>query len=213
MHEEAAVHFPSGKLTLEGVLHRPGGRPPQAGVVVCHPHPLRGGDMENLVVVALCRRLADDGMAALRFNFRGTGGSEGAHDGGRGEREDVIAAVTALASACTGAALGLAGYSFGAAMALEAASRTPVRALALVSVPAAAATATSLPVPTLLVTGQDDQIAPPGRLRPFCERFPGVCRFVEVPGADHFWTRGLGQLCEQVARFFADTLLKGPAPY
>jgi alpha/beta superfamily hydrolase len=117
-----AVRFPSGELTLVGVLHRPQGTGLPA-VAVCHPHPLYGGDMENNVVVSLCGALADAGVAALRFNFRGVGGSGGSHGGGIGERQDALAALDFLAGVAgvDGGGLGLAGYSFGALVALGAA--------------------------------------------------------------------------------------------
>ena len=87
--------FQSGDLSLEGVLHLPAVTP-APGVVVCHPHPQYGGDMENNVVVAACDWLADRACAALRFNFRGVGESDGAFDQGAGERDDVRAALAHL---------------------------------------------------------------------------------------------------------------------
>ncbi|MBI2911700.1 MAG: hypothetical protein HYY05_06120 [Chloroflexi bacterium] len=70
---------------------------PYTGVVICHPHPLRGGDMHNNVVAALALGFAQSGLATLRFNFRGVGASQGSYDDGRGEREDARAALRFLA--------------------------------------------------------------------------------------------------------------------
>ena len=81
---------------LEGRLHLPEDGRPVAGVVVCHPHPLMGGDMNNNVVMGVCRELVGSGMAVLRFNFRGVGASAGTHDQGRGEVEDAREALRYL---------------------------------------------------------------------------------------------------------------------
>ncbi|GAG53448.1 unnamed protein product [marine sediment metagenome] len=77
------ITFTSDGLALQGILHRPDSSPSSA-VAVCHPHPLYGGDMHNSVVVALCRAAASRGIAALRFNFRGVGRSEGSFADGVG---------------------------------------------------------------------------------------------------------------------------------
>ena len=160
------VRFPSGDLTLVGALHRPQGLG-LPGIAVCHPHPLFGGDMENNVVVALCRALAGDGMVALRFNFRGVGESGGSYGGGFEEAQDARAALDFLAglSEVDGDRLGLAGYSFGALVALSAAEER-VHALAAVSPPVGGLDPTSFRwgIPTLLVSGDRDDISPPPRL-------------------------------------------------
>src|SRR5438093_13365536 len=113
--------FASGVLTLEGALNLPE-RTPAPGIVVCHPHPMYGGDMHNNVVDAVCQTAAADGIVALRFNFRGAGGSEGSYDYGVGEQDDVGAALAYLRELpeVDGARVALAGYSFGAAIALQA---------------------------------------------------------------------------------------------
>src|SRR5688572_2580189 len=94
---EARVRIPvSGSaesLVLQGILARPEGFGPFPGVVICHPHPLYGGDMENNVVQVITRALVKQGIAALRFNFRGVGLSGGRHGEGIGEQEDVRAAL------------------------------------------------------------------------------------------------------------------------
>ena len=87
---------------------------PRAAMVVCHPHPLHGGNMYATVTDALFTALPHEGIATLRFNFRGVDGSDGQHDEGIGEQHDVAAAVGALAEAVPGVPLYLGGWSFGA---------------------------------------------------------------------------------------------------
>jgi alpha/beta superfamily hydrolase len=134
MVDSRPVTFASDDLTLEGILHLPAGEP-APGIVVCHPHPQYGGDMHNNVVDALCDTALAGGAVALRFNFRGTGGSEGSHDKGIGERNDVRAALAYLRDLpeVDGNRVALAGYSFGAALAVRAASGSDIRALIAVS--------------------------------------------------------------------------------
>src|ERR1700720_4593000 len=116
---ENQVTFRLGALSLEGLLAAGGGDSPAA--VVCHPHPSYGGSMLNNVVEAILAAMWQLGYATLRFNFRGVGGSEGEHDGGRGEAEDAAAAMAFLLSQPgvrkTGAVM--AGYSFGAMVAVS----------------------------------------------------------------------------------------------
>ena len=219
-----AVRFASGELTLVGVLHRPDDsnlerrasnfelrRP---GVAVCHPHPLYGGDMENNVVVALCRALAAGGLTALRFNFRGVEGSGGSHGGGLAEREDARAALDFLAGldAVDGECLGLAGYSFGALVALSA-SDERLRALAAVSPPAGGLDIASVQrgVPTLLISGDRDEIAPAARLPEMAASLQLLTPKDEVrsvAGADHFWWGHEEALAAAVVEFFRGHLLE-----
>jgi alpha/beta superfamily hydrolase len=104
-----AVHFDAGDVRIEGRLSSgDGGR----AVVVTHPHPLYGGDMDNSVVAAIARAYNEKGWSALRFNFRGTGGSRGHFDDGRGEQTDLQAAVDWLRARGVHT-IDLAGYSFG----------------------------------------------------------------------------------------------------
>lgn len=82
--------------------------------VLCHPHPLYGGSMDDMVLGVLAGALAKAGIASLRFNFRGVGGSAGDHDGNGGEVDDLRAAIDAAGNELPGASLTLGGYSFGA---------------------------------------------------------------------------------------------------
>ncbi|PKN35595.1 MAG: alpha/beta hydrolase [Deltaproteobacteria bacterium HGW-Deltaproteobacteria-19] len=108
--KEETVFFPVGDIPLEGRLARNDG---DRAVVICHPHPQMGGSMDNNVVETLVVAYGGAGFTTLRFNFRGAGRSGGAYDEGRGERDDVLAAVTFLAGEGFGNTE-LAGYSFGA---------------------------------------------------------------------------------------------------
>ena len=101
--------------------------------LICHPHPLFGGTMTNKVAHILARTCNDLGAVAVRFNFRGVGKSVGAHDDGRGETEDVLAVIAWAEQRWPGATIWLAGFSFGAAMALRTARRHQVAKLVTVA--------------------------------------------------------------------------------
>src|SRR5262249_49861115 len=111
----------SPDLSLEALLALPPS--PPAGVVICHPHPLYGGDMENPVVVRVQEACAALDLATLRFNFRGVGASGGVHGGGVGEQEDAASALDALAKAMGSGTPAIAGYSFGSRIAALVGSR------------------------------------------------------------------------------------------
>src|SRR5512147_2564415 len=111
------VTVASGDWQLEGILtESPGSR---RAAVICHPHPLYGGNMNNPVVRALEAGLQDAGLATLRFNFRGVGESTGAYGGGVGEADDLRAAVTWMIENAGAQAVAVAGYSFGAMVVLR----------------------------------------------------------------------------------------------
>src|SRR5687768_18050842 len=134
MIPERPVTIPlPGGITLEGALALPPGA--EAGVVICHPHPRYGGDMDSPVVLTAIDACMGQGLATLRFNFRGVGDSGGGWDEGRGERDDVRAALAHLRGLLgSPARVGLAGYSFGAAMsAAVAAGGEPLAGLALIA--------------------------------------------------------------------------------
>src|SRR5579875_1176116 len=122
--EEQRLTIAANGADLEAIFSTVAGPAPRGVLVVCHPHPLYGGSMDNNVVDALCDAALQEGLAALRFNFRGVGRSTGSYDNGEGEQEDVLAAVQAAGDRLSGAAIGLAGYSFGASVAARVAGRS-----------------------------------------------------------------------------------------
>jgi hypothetical protein len=206
------ITFPSGDLTLEGLFHRPPAVPYPA-VVVCHPHPLFGGDMRNSVVTAVCQALVESGIAALRFNFRGVGRSEGGFGDGVGERDDVLAALAYLRAleGVDPAKVGLVGYSFGAAVSLLAADEQ-VAALVGISPPSIGSSVPTLAIrcPALLIAGDRDDVAPMGWLTTLGAAIGSHCRVEVVPGADHFWWGHADKLAHTVAGFLRDSLLPHP---
>jgi uncharacterized protein len=194
----------SDDVSLEARLARPDS--PVAGIVICHPHPLYGGDMDNPVVVRAQEVCAGLRFATLRFNFRGVGASGGAHGGGVGEQEDARAALDALAKAVGGAPLALAGYSFGARIAALVGCQDPrVVGLALIAPPLKMYDFGCLEgtrVPTLVVAGTVDSYCPPAELARLAER-SAQATAVSIEGADHFFFGKLfplGQAIEDWAR-------------
>ncbi|MBI2166384.1 MAG: alpha/beta fold hydrolase [Chloroflexi bacterium] len=186
------VHFSSGLLTLEGALHRPLRASPFPGVVVCHPGPLQGGDMDNNVVMGVTEALVHKGVAVLRFNFRGVGGSQGVHDKGIGEVQDGAAALSflSLCPGVDGSRLGVAGYSFGARIALAVAQGSGVKALCLIGASPRSITDTSMfqiAVPKLLISGDRDGFAPSQELDRMFEGLTGPKEKAWVAGSDHFF--------------------------
>lgn len=117
--EQFGIDGPAGRL--EALLESPQDTAAIGCAVVCHPHPLHGGTMQNKVAHTLARSFIGAGLAALRFNFRGVGDSEGAFDDGNGEVDDVLAAVSWMQNRAPELPLWIAGFSFGAAMAVRAA--------------------------------------------------------------------------------------------
>lgn len=202
------VTFASEGLALEGILYLPESSP-SPGVAVCHPHPLYGGDMNNNVVVALCRAAAGRGIAALRFNFRGVGRSEGAFADGVGERADAAAALAHLRQHADvdGDRIGVVGYSFGAAVALLAADER-LGAVVAVSIPTIASGLSEIDVrcPALLVVGERDAVAPPSRLSGLGQLVGSKAELAVVPEADHFWWGAEDRLTAIVSDFLARAL-------
>ena len=207
---ESRVKFPCGDLILEGLSTVPESNGPFPGVVVCHPHPLYGGEMNNNVVIPICQALAQASIASLRFNFRGVGSSQGKFADGIGEREDIVAAISYLSTLETvdKERIGLCGYSFGGGVSLEVAPADErVKALALIS----PAISTYVPLkqytkPKLIVCGGADQFVSIISLQRLAEELPPPNDFELVSGADHFWGGYEDKVAARIAAFFVNAL-------
>ena len=215
------VTGPAGRLEatlIEGSQEAP------FSALVCHPHPLGGGTMHNKVVYHAMKTLnaPEWGLCwpVLRFNFRGTGLSQGNHDGAA-ERGDVLAAIDWLVNAYSRPVV-VAGFSFGAAMALNACCsqgrgdsnrRTSVRALALIGLPTRASaydysypSLSSCTIPKLFLSGDRDQYAPAAQWRQAASSAAEPKSAVAIPGADHFFQGQLEQMQQALAGWLKEQL-------
>jgi alpha/beta superfamily hydrolase len=186
--DNRAVSIESKGPKLEGLLHLPNATP-APGIVVCHPHPMYGGDMHNNVVDAVCQTAVENGIAALRFNFRGTGDSEGKYDNGIGERDDVRAALTYLRGLpeLDSGRVALAGYSFGAAVSLHATDEQ-LDAFIAVSLPTAMALKdVRVACPALFVSGDHDEYSDANELTRLVGGLGPQAELKLLPGLGHFW--------------------------
>ncbi|WNO05145.1 alpha/beta hydrolase [Rhodoferax mekongensis] len=194
---------PSG--VLEGLIDEPVDIPAQAWcgtAVIAHPHPLFGGTMDNKVVQTVARAFVQTGWRAVRFNFRGVGGSEGTYDNGTGELQDMLAVV---AHAAPDGTLALAGFSFGAFVTSHAVAAMAERDLAkLVLVGTAASRFEVAPVApdlhdrTLVLHGEQDDTVPLADVMHWAR--PQSLPVMVVPGGGHFFHGQLPLLRSLVAR-------------
>jgi uncharacterized protein len=199
VEEDVRIAVPEGPV-LHGRLE--GAEAQKGGLVVCHPHPLYGGDMDNPVVVRAADAARQAGLMTLRFDFRGVGRSTGTHGGGKGEREDARAALALVRSRVPpGKPVGVAGYSFGAWVAAQATGQSlPLGGLCLIAPPLAMLdfqTLDAVTLDALLVAGTRDPYCPTRELAALAERLPGA-RTVSIEGADHFFSGELAALGEAI---------------
>lgn len=189
---------------VEAVLTEPvDASPPAAIAVVCHPHPLHEGTMNNKVVHTLTRSFANRGIPAIRFNFRGVGGSAGAYDEGNGEVEDALAVADEMRARFGERPLWLAGFSFGSFVALRAATRTPCAGLIMVAPPVQRfAFDQTLPdCPLLVVQGDADEVVDCADVTAWVRSATPVPRFELVPDVGHFFHGRLTDLRKIVGEF------------
>ena len=209
---QSAVSFITEGLTFEGVVAQPDdGTGPWPGVVICHPHPLHGGNMNNNVVLALALGLVEEGFVTLRFNFRGVGGSEGEHTEGEKESEEVLGALDLIkAWPDTNDKTGLTGYSFGTSVILghgELYGETD--AIVLVSPPFRAIEGSPLKeskIPALITTGDRDKLVDSSQLDAELASFTQPPQFKLFDGVDHFWYGQESRLVPEVGRFLSEQL-------
>jgi alpha/beta superfamily hydrolase len=205
------IEFPCGKITLEGMIRIPEGPGPFPLVVVCHPHPLYGGSMDNNVVDAVCASLGEKEIAWLKFNFRGVGRSGGSFGNGIGEKEDAKAAISfgeGKARVNPGR-IGLCGYSFGSIVALATAVEDP-RVKAVAGIAPFVQPEDLLDQydrPKLLVCGAQDEFVDSKALEKLLQRMPEPKELALYPGVDHFWMGEEETMRERVGGFFAKYLV------
>jgi hypothetical protein len=207
--ERRIVPGPAGRI--EVALDWPGTASAAGVAHIAHPHPLFGGSLDNKVVSTLARAFSSLGWLVVRFNFRGVGASEGTHDGGPGELDDLLHLVEQIPQLDgvapvlrPGSRVALAGFSFGSFVAAQAASRLQERAAPARHLVLVGAAAGKWPMPavdprTLVIHGELDEtivLADVFRWARTCE-----VPVVVIPGADHFFHRRLPVLKGLVTRY------------
>lgn len=192
--------------------------------VVCHPHPLFGGTLHNKVVFHTMKALNSFGFPVLRFNFRGTGLSQGEHDHGNGEVDDVRTALDWL-DATYHLPLVFAGFSFGAAIGLRAAyADARVRAVIGIGTPVVPVAADTEEArvytfdfmrdcakPKLFVSGARDQFGPRAKLEALVASLPEPKKLVVIEGADHFFEGRLRELREAIETWVKGAISSQPS--
>ena len=205
--EKLHIAGPAGRLQV--VIEDPRDSqetPPAAFAVVCHPHPLHGGTMDNKVVTTLARTFQELGVPTIRFNFRGVGDSEGTHDEGRGEVDDALAAIALGRARWPTASLWLGGFSFGGRIALATSSRPEAGPVArLVTVAPAFTRFHASPAevhapacPWLVVQGDADEVIPAAEVADFATKISPRPELVLMPGVGHFFHGHLNGLRDAV---------------
>lgn len=185
-----------GAGLMEGLIDLPAGEP-KGIALVAHPHPLYGGTMENKVAQTLARTFVTLGYVAARINFRGVGASEGVHDHGHGETDDMMILYQHMVQKYPGLPVSLSGFSFGTFVQSHLAQRlaaagTPAERLVLVGTAAAKWEIANVPADTILIHGENDDTIPLIDVLDYAR--PQDIPVVVIPGADHFFHRKLGHI-------------------
>ncbi|MGA3295753.1 MAG: alpha/beta fold hydrolase [Candidatus Acidiferrales bacterium] len=207
-HRSLLLAGPAGRL--EATLWTTRTADPDFAALVCHPHPLFGGTMHNKVVYQAAKALHQHGAPVLRFNFRGVGLSEGEHDKGPGEQEDVRAALDYLASEFPKKPILLAGFSFGSWVGLRVGCEDArVARLIGLGLPVDNVDASYLRAcakPKLFIQGGNDQFGSRASLEALFATLPEPKRLVIVEGADHFFTGHLNQVGAAIGSWLEEQL-------
>lgn len=207
MAKSSAITLEGPAGRLEAQLELPSGTP-RFRAVVCHPHSLHGGSMDNKVVTTLTRACREAGGVALRFNCRGVGASQGRYDEGIGETEDLLAGLDWLAGEYPALPGWLAGFSFGAWVAARGAEAltgrdTPPVHLLLVAPPVHHYAFHELSAPDCPVTvaqGDEDEVVPPQAVYDWVHESGWEAELVRFQGAGHFFHGRLTELKELALR-------------
>jgi len=203
-HDHIEIPGPSGRL--EGVLAMPSNSETISQVaVICHPHPLHGGTMNNKVVNFVGKSFNEAGFATLRFNFRGVGASEGKFDYGQGETDDTLAAVQWMSKRFPGATIWLGGFSFGSYAAVRASSQLEKIAGLITVAPAVNLfdfRELALPTcPWLVVQGDQDEVVPCADVMAWANTLVQRPSIIRMKGAGHFFHGRMNDLRSTLLHF------------
>lgn len=183
------VTIPGPSGDLEGIVDCAAGEL-QGGAVICHPHPLYGGTLQNKVVHTLAKSLAANNRTAVRFNFRGVGVSVGEYDEGIGETDDALSVISWLNSQLSSKSVIIGGFSFGAFIALQAAAQIKPAALITIAPPVRMFDFENIPsitCPWLLIQGDEDEVVDAGSVIDWADGLEPPPQIVKMVGASHFF--------------------------
>ena len=205
------ITIPGPSGVLEALLDVPPDPREDYIAVVCHPHPLHGGTMTNKVAHMLAKSFVSVGAPAVRFNFRGVGGSAGEYAEGIGETDDALAVIDWVRSQWPQARVLLGGFSFGGAVAIRVASQRSVTALVTVApavdrvdVPTA-----ELPrCPWLVVQGEADEVVPAAAVNQWMSALPTRPAMILLPDVGHFFHGTLNLLKDEVVKWLEAEVMK-----
>jgi len=202
--QELSLDGAAGKL--QALLEIPQESAITGCAVVCHPHPLHGGTLQNKVAHTLARSFTGQGFVALRFNFRGVGESTGEFDEGRGERDDVVAAVEWLTGHYPDLPLWISGFSFGAAMAIQAAVQCAPAGLVSIAPAISRVVGAGLQQqqpdwPWLIVQGDQDELIDIEQTIAWVNELDPGPELQVFPATEHFFHGKLVLLREAVGAF------------
>lgn len=199
-----AFSFTGYAGNVEGLLDHPEGSP-RGLALIAHPHPLYGGTMDNKVAVTLARTFVGLGYIAVRMNFRGVGASEGVHDHGAGETDDMALLLERMQKQYPGLPFALSGFSFGTFVMSQLQKRliaagNPAERLVLVGAAAGKWAMPEIPADTILIHGELDETIPLADV--FTWLRPQDIPVIVIPGADHFFHRKLQHIKTYVTQLW-----------
>ncbi len=203
LHERVTLSGPAGDIEARIETPQGVGRASAFGVI-CHPHPLFGGTLDNKVVYSLARAFHDLGVPTIRFNFRGVGKSVGSFADGVGETDDALAVVAAGREKWPDAALWLAGFSFGGAVAVRAAAQADPERLVTVAPAIRRVPLDGVTMPTcpwLIVQGDQDDLVNHTDVIEWASQLAHPPEIALLPGVEHFFHGKLNELRDAVTAF------------
>ncbi len=206
--QQTPVSFNCGELSLHGYVYYPDVKACHPAVILCHPHPLHGGSMNNNVIREVGNALVNKNMVAMMFNFRGVGKSTGKFGRGIAEQNDVIAALDWIITQAhiDFNKIGLCGYSFGGGVAAPVGcSDSRIKAIALISPAIETSNAAYLQTctkPKYFITGTGDDMIPVDTVALLYQESGKPKELELIPQADHFWSKYEKILGKNIAAFF-----------
>ena len=206
----ATLAGPAG--AIEALIETPRPAPPRSFGVICHPHPLFGGTLQNKVVHTLARSFQELGAPTIRFNFRGVGASSGSFADGMGETEDALAVIAEGRRRWPGAQVWLGGFSFGGAVAFRAAARAGAQLLVTVAPAVRLIEVGGIKPPDcpwLIVQGATDELVDPAAVLQWAGQLVPAPTVKMLPGVGHFFHGRLRELAALVVDFARERALAG----